>query len=1188
MRYSRSVLSIVVLLSLITSSFLVMGTSFQYAASGQDLSTDPDDPSPPSRLIVKEKENNGAWTSANQIPGTSNSRYELHGNISGPSDFDYFKINLIGGGGPVDMFTISPNWFKMTSGTDFVVVWISAFYPDTNSENIILVNFYDEDQSYIFWRDMSFYASYSGMYGFKFEPYNYTTGTNGIKGNMEYNFTISISSQNPRDNTNDEGSSQQLSAGTGTISTDVYVARDMMDWYKISAPDPLHPTRLDLQVSLNSPNPDQTLQGIYYGVELDVFIKYNTRSNPGSFQTELHRISVGKVFQDIVGCAPSPKKISLEKNCTEMYIGIVIRSYGINPSSPAGRSYLLMTEGMTSYAMNYDISANIPNKRPQLMDAAVDRTIGKSSDIFGFSVIYRDIQNESARFVELWKNGAPFKMLAPDAESGENYVTGVRYETEVLGSQIGSDGDYHFNISASDGKDIALDLLSGIGIFNVRIDNNLPPQSNFGERFAVRTTEDSAPVWIVLDNVFTDPDMDPLLTYSMLHGDGIYKGYQYTLEGEGFEAELINNGTELAPEWRLVVEPAENVNGQIEVVVNATDNAVFSRSAEVTFVLDIRPVNDPPVIKRVGSVDTTKFKTAEFYNLEQGEMEELSIIAEDIDGGDILKFTWNIGEVLSSARRGKDYDWNQSKGDIWFTTTDGDVPGFDTIVTVSDGKGGSDSVLVTFEIENINDPPTIKVPAFKSTIEGEYLYINPTYGDPDIDSGDIISFTYSMGELERVTPSTAIDFSQTTGRLVLKAVSDEMNGEWEVNITVVDLYGLADWGICRIIIDNVNDPPVAYPINYEQFDEDLTVIFHTLAVQDEDKDDIHTYIWDFGDGSDGEEGENIRDVTHTFPGAGAYTVTLTVFDGESHSEVKEVIVTVTAPPIDPDPDVDGMTTEWETKFGLDPHDPSDAEMDYDGDGLTNLQEFEYYQEKEVFINPWNPDTDGDGYDDGEEVRKNYDPTDADHYPEDPNKDISFLLWLGVVVVISLMVLAAVTFMVLKLRNRPKAYAVPMVPPVQTYSEITDGGYYEQIPAASFQQLPPGPGDQISLPTAQWPTEEQNQYWQSDPEYLPEGPHEEGALTSQPAGDHIEGPGQDRMPDQDVPSGVLDSSVPDQDFSVESPKEIPFDMEPSEPMQDPEGNKLPGPDLQEPSVEGGSLVKKLEDEELPSPPDIPQI
>jgi hypothetical protein len=43
--------------------------------------------------------------------------------------------------------------------------------------------------------------------------------------------------------------------------------------------------------------------------------------------------------------------------------------------------------------------------------------------------------------------------------------------------------------------------------------------------------------------------------------------------------------------------------------------------------------------------------------------------------------------------------------------------------------------------------------------------------------------------------------------------------------------------------------------------------------------------------------------------------------------------------INADSDGDGLPDEWERKYGLNPQDPADAELDSDEDGFTNLQEF---------------------------------------------------------------------------------------------------------------------------------------------------------------------------------------------------------------------------------------------------------
>lgn len=49
--------------------------------------------------------------------------------------------------------------------------------------------------------------------------------------------------------------------------------------------------------------------------------------------------------------------------------------------------------------------------------------------------------------------------------------------------------------------------------------------------------------------------------------------------------------------------------------------------------------------------------------------------------------------------------------------------------------------------------------------------------------------------------------------------------------------------------------------------------------------------------------------------------------------VKEIPVVVA------DTDGDGMTDDWEIKYGLNPNDPNDAELDKDSDEFTNLEEF---------------------------------------------------------------------------------------------------------------------------------------------------------------------------------------------------------------------------------------------------------
>ena len=293
---------------------------------------------------------------------------------------------------------------------------------------------------------------------------------------------------------------------------------------------------------------------------------------------------------------------------------------------------------------------------------------------------------------------------------------------------------------------------------------------------------------------------------------------------------------------------------------------------------------------------------------DEGATLSFSTVAGDA-AGDTLTYTWDFG------------DGGSDTGDtVTYAYADDGV--YSVTVTVADEDGGSSVGSGTATIANV-DPTFTSVTAPTPGDEGAAYSFGAVVDDAgSADIADLV-VTWSWGD----------GSADESGTSLVHTYADD--GTYTVTVTVDDQDGGVTTQVETVLIGNI-DPIITSnaPTNAVQ-----GATYSYLPSVNDPGDEVFTWALSPSASAntvfDTATGEISWTPDSGDVAQGSFSLVLTVDDGDGGTDGESWTVLVSAS----DSDGDGMSDDWENDNGLNPNDPTDAGLDPDADGATNLDEF---------------------------------------------------------------------------------------------------------------------------------------------------------------------------------------------------------------------------------------------------------
>ena len=450
---------------------------------------------------------------------------------------------------------------------------------------------------------------------------------------------------------------------------------------------------------------------------------------------------------------------------------------------------------------------------------------------------------------------------------------------------------YSVTLTVSDGS--LTDTIS-VTINVTDVDENRAPEFTDGES----TTRSVAENKVAGTNIggavsATDAD-DDTLTYTLSGTDAVSFSIVST-SGQLQTKSVLDYGTKASYSVTLTVSDG-SLTDSISVTIKITD---VDETPAVTTKDNEKP-NNAPVFKDGSSTTRT---VAE--NTDSGIDIGSAVSATDDDKDDTLTYT--LGGTDASS-----FSIDSGSGQLKTSATlDYEAKdSYSVTITVSDGKGGSDSISVTINITNVDESALNNAPTFddgdsttrtvaEDTASG--VDIGSAVSATDDDDGDTLS--YSLGG----TDESSFSIDSSSGQLRTSAALDyETKTSYSVTITVTDGKGGSDSISVTINITDVDESPTNNVPTFTDGDSTTRTVAENTATDtnigsaitatDADDDTLTYSISGTDSASFGivnTSGQLKTKADLNYETKSSYTVTVSVSDGKGGSDSISVTINVT-------------------------------------------------------------------------------------------------------------------------------------------------------------------------------------------------------------------------------------------------------------------------------------------------------